>query len=248
MSEKLQKVLARCGLGARREMERWIADRRVSVNGKIVDVGIRVEENDKIRVDGRLLTWRPAEEFKPKVIIYNKPEGEVCTRSDPEKRPTVFEALPPLRNGRWINVGRLDCNTQGLLLFTNHGDLAHKLMHPSSNIEREYAVRVFGEVTPAILKKLREGVTLDDGKASFTSISHRGGEGMNHWYHVVLMEGRNREVRRLWESQDVRVSRLIRVRFGELALPKSLHRGQWRYLNHNEIKLLEPKPVVTPKS
>lgn len=229
-SEKLQKVLARVGLGSRRELETWIAQGRVSVNGKIVGLGERVSEGDKIRADGILLDWRPEADQQHRIICYHKPEGEVCSRSDPEGRPSVFEHLPSLSKGRWILVGRLDLNTSGLMLFTTDGELAHRLTHPSYEMEREYAVRVLGEVPKEVLTTLREGVELEDGKAAFTMIREAGGTGANHWYHVILKEGRNREVRRLWESQGVKVSRLIRVRFGAIPLDRYLKKGRWNDL------------------
>jgi len=228
MTEKLQKVLAREGLASRREIERWIGEGRISVNGKKATLGDRVEVTDKIRVDGRSVAVKAPEKQTTRVILYHKPEGEVCTRSDPEGRPTVFERLPKMKSGRWINVGRLDFNTSGLLLFTNDGELANRLMHPSSELEREYAVRVFGEVKPEVIKRLTQGVKLEDGIGRFNSVQKRGGAGLNQWYHVIIKEGRNREVRRLWESQGVTVSRLIRIRFGDVSLPKYLARGRWK--------------------
>lgn len=248
--DKLQKVLAHAGLGSRREMERWIEEGRVSIDGKIVKLGARVQEHQTIRVDGNIVR---AERRSPRqrTIIYNKPEGEICTRSDPQGRPTVFQALPRLRNGRWVSIGRLDVNTGGLMLFTTDGELANRLMHPSYEIEREYAVRVRGEVTPAKMQALKKGVMLDDGLAKFNSISDRGGEGQNHWYHVTLNEGRNREVRRMWESQSVMVSRLTRVRFGPITLPRSLRQGKWLDMetgDQNAIyKLVGMKPGSTSK-
>ncbi|MBB72477.1 MAG: 23S rRNA pseudouridine(2605) synthase RluB [Legionellales bacterium] len=239
MSEKLQKILANAGLGSRREMETWIESGRVSVNGELASLGDRATHVDQIRVDGRLIRTKPHERQRTRVIIYNKPEGEICSRDDPEGRPTVFECLPNIRAGRWISIGRLDINTNGLLLFTNDGELANLLMHPSSEIEREYAVRVLGEVDKKILTSLRTGVKLDDGMAAFDEVSERGGEGANQWYHVVLKEGRQREVRRLWESQGVKVSRLIRVRFGNIELPRELRRGRWEELSVPDVNRLK---------
>jgi len=227
MSEKIQKVLARVGLGSRRAMEEWIEEGRISVNGSIATLGDRIEEGDELRVDGRIVEFSTEEESIRRVILYYKPEGEVCTRTDPAGRPTVFDSLPKLKDQRWVAIGRLDINSQGLLLFTTDGDLANRMMHPSSNIEREYAVRVRGEVTEDSLKALREGVMLEDGKVSFDEIKDIGGEGSNHWYHVVIREGRKREVRRMWETQNVQVSRLIRVRYGVVELPRSLKASQW---------------------
>lgn len=212
MSEKLQKVLARVGIGSRRYMEEVIAAGRVSVNGKIAKVGDRVEAGDELRIDGRKINYQVEDEIRRRVLIYYKPEGEICSRTDPENRPTVFEQLPQITNDRWVMVGRLDINSTGLLLFTNDGELANRLMHPSSEIEREYAVRVMGEVTPEIRNTLLKGVELDDGPAKFESFSDLGGEGINRWYQVVVKEGRNREVRRLFESQGLKVSRLLRTR------------------------------------
>ena len=236
MSEKLQKVLARVGLGSRRHMEEAIIQGRVSVNGKIAEIGQRIEATDELRVDGR------------RVIIYYKPEGEICSRQDPEGRPTVFDNLPNLRGERWVMVGRLDINSSGLLVFTNDGELANRLMHPSNEVEREYAVRVMGEVTPTARQALLDGVTLDDGPAKFESFTEVGGEGINRWYQVVVKEGRNREVRRLFESQGLRVSRLLRIRYGTISLPRQLHTGRWIELDKDEIDgitaLVKLKPRV----
>jgi 23S rRNA pseudouridine2605 synthase len=230
MSEKLQKVLARAGFGSRRKLEEIIEAGQVMVNGLVASLGQRVTPKDAISIQGQTVTNTPSEEIPCRVILYHKPEGEVCSRNDPEKRPTVFDNLPKLQRGRWIAVGRLDFNTAGLLLFTTHGDLANALMHPSSQIEREYAVRVFGEVDGDILNRLKTGVKLEDGMAKFSSLKDGGGQGHNHWYHVTLSEGRNREVRRMWESQGVKVNRLIRVRFGEIYLPRDLRKGSVREL------------------
>jgi 23S rRNA pseudouridine2605 synthase len=226
MTEKLQKILARVGLGSRRALETWIAAGRVRVNGDIAKLGDRVDADAKIEVDGRLIYLKKSQESQCRVLAYHKPVGEVCTRHDPENRPTVFEKLPKLPGQRWVAIGRLDFNTAGLLLFTNDGELAHRLMHPSYQIEREYAVRVFGAVGDDVLQRLRDGVELEDGRAAFEEIHDAGGEGANHWYHVMLKEGRTREVRRLWESQNVVVSRLIRVRFGMVQLPRFLRAGK----------------------
>lgn len=238
MSEKIQKLLANAGLGSRRQIEGWISEGRVIVNGKPAKLGDRITVDDKVRVDGRDINLIKSAAKKTRVLLYHKPEGEICSRSDPEGRPTVFDHLPMLRNGRWICVGRLDFNTSGVLLLTNDGELANQLMHPSSQIEREYASRIQGTVTPAMLKNLKKGVTLDDGPAHFDQIVDAGGEGTNHWYHVMVKEGRNRLVRRLWESQEVKVSRLIRIRFGAITLPRELRRGRWTELTQDEIKLL----------
>ncbi|MEM6581546.1 MAG: 23S rRNA pseudouridine(2605) synthase RluB, partial [Pseudomonadota bacterium] len=224
------------GLGSRREMERWIEQGRVAVDGKPASLGDRVDERCNIAVDGRSVDAAPA--HKTRCILYHKPTGEVCSRKDPEKRPTVFDRLPRLKSGRWISIGRLDFNTSGLLLFTTDGELANALMHPSSNIEREYMVRVMGKVDKGMLERMVEGVMLDDGMARFTDITDAGGEGINHWFYVVLMEGRNREVRRLWESQGVTVSRLKRVRYGDVFIPSKVKQGQWIELQRTEVKSL----------
>ncbi|WP_019613305.1 23S rRNA pseudouridine(2605) synthase RluB [Psychromonas ossibalaenae] len=250
MSEKLQKVLARAGLGSRRKMEVVIQEGRVSLDGKVVGLGERVTEEQIIRVDGRIVKSKTPENVVCRILAYNKPEGEICTRSDEEGRKTVFERLPHLKGARWISIGRLDINTSGLLLFTTDGEFANKMMHPSHEVEREYAVRVFGEVDEAMLNRLRMGVKLDDGEAKFLSIKESGkeagGEGINRWYHVVLTEGRTREVRRLWESQGVQVSRLMRVRYGNIHLDKQLPQGGWSELNLKEVNYLR-KLVDMPK-
>ncbi len=241
MDEKLQKVLARAGLGSRREMERLIEAGEVTVNGRVATLGDRVTPQDEVRVGGRRIGGPGARRTPNRVILYNKPEGELCTRSDPEGRPTVFASLPRIAGARWISVGRLDVNSCGLLLFTTDGELAHRLMHPSSQVEREYAVRVLGAVGPEDLQALQEGVLLDDGLARFDSIRFSGGEGANAWYHVTLREGRNREVRRLWESRGLKVSRLIRVRFGDVTLPRGLKPGAWAELEiaeRNRLRML----------
>lgn len=234
--EKLQKVLARTGMGSRREMERWIEQGRVAVNGKTATLGDRVDDKVRIVIDGKPLDRRPAGETR--CILYHKPTGEVCSRKDPQGRRTVFERLPRLKSGRWISIGRLDYNTSGLLLFTTDGELANALMHPSSNIEREYMVRVMGDVDEAMLKRMTDGVMLEDGMARFTDIQDGGGDGINRWFYVVLMEGRNREVRRLWESQGLTVSRLKRVRYGEVFIPSKVKQGQWVELESKEVKSL----------
>ncbi|SDU15028.1 23S rRNA pseudouridine2605 synthase [Halopseudomonas salegens] len=250
--EKLQKVLARMGLGSRREVEGWIAAGRVLVNGEQAVLGCRVDSLDQITLDGRPLKRDLNTEVVRRVIIYNKPEGEVCTRDDPEGRPTVFDRLPRLKQGRWINIGRLDINTTGLLLFTTDGELANRLMHPSWQMDREYAVRVMGEVDEAMIERLTTGVMLEDGPARFTDVVTAGGEGINRWFHVCLLEGRNREVRRLWESQGVRVNRLKRVRFGPVFLGPELPVGRWREMAQQELDTLsaevELRPVSLPEA
>ena len=246
MSEKLQKVLARVGLGSRRYMEEVIAAGRVSVNGQIAQVGERIEPTDELRIDGRKVQFQVEDEIRRRVIIYYKPEGEICSRSDPENRPTVFDQLPAIPGDRWVMVGRLDINSTGLLMFTNDGELANRLMHPSNEIEREYAVRVMGEVTPQLKNNMLNGVVLDDGPAKFESFSEIGGEGINRWYQVVVKEGRNREVRRIFESQGLKVSRLLRTRYGTVILPRELRTGRWVELDKNDIdnlaKAVELKP------
>lgn len=235
--EKLQKVLARAGLGSRRDMEKLIGSNRVTVNGNIAHLGDRVEERDRILVDGHPIAVRPAGERRTRVLVYNKPEGEICTVRDPEGRPTVFANLPKLRGERWIAVGRLDFNTSGLLLFTTDGELANALMHPSANIDREYLCRVLGEVDDEILERLRNGVVLDDGIARFTDITEGNSaeEAANRWFYVCLMEGKNREVRRLWESQNLKVNRLKRVRYGPVFLPPRLKQGQWQEMPADQV-------------
>lgn len=245
--EKLQKVLARIGVGSRRDVEAWITQGRVKVNGKDANLGVRVDLHDAITVDGRVIKREEAAETVRRVIMYNKPDGEICTRDDPEGRPTVFDRLPRPKEGRWINVGRLDINTTGLLMFTTDGELANRLMHPSFEMDREYAVRVRGEVDDDMLLRLKNGVILEDGPARFTDIQQApGGEGFNHWYHCVVMEGRNREVRRLWESQGLVVSRLKRVRYGPVFLNSDLPMGRWREMSQYEVDTLSAEVGLTP--
>ncbi|NTS76132.1 23S rRNA pseudouridine(2605) synthase RluB [Catenovulum sp. SM1970] len=246
MSEKLQKVLARAGKGSRREMERAIADGRVSVNGTVAELGIRVSEGDVIKYDGFAVKFTAAENIPCRVLIYNKPEGEICSRNDPDHDKTVFDRLPKLENGRWVAIGRLDINTCGLLLFTTDGELANRLMHPSHEVEREYAVRVFGEVTDGIVQKLRTGVQLEDGPAKFSKLKRQPGEGLNRWFHVTLSEGRNREVRRMWESFDLQVSRLQRIRYGNITLPRVLPLGGWAELEVEDINYLRKMVSLEP--
>jgi 23S rRNA pseudouridine2605 synthase len=246
MAERLQKFLARMGLGSRRQIEDWIRQGRITVNGVVAQLGNQVNGAEQIQIDGRPIQVRPFGQRR-RVLAYYKPVGEVTSRHDPEGRPTIFEHLPLLRDSRWIAVGRLDLNTQGLLLLTNDGELANRLMHPSSQIEREYAVRVLGEVPPEMLKRLREGVALEDGVARFDEIREAGGEGANHWYHVILREGRHREVRRLWESQGVTVSRLTRVRYGPVTLRRGLRPGHWDELDEAQMaELLQAVGYAPP--
>lgn len=236
--EKLQKVLARVGLGSRREIEQWIVAGRLKVNRVLAILGDRVGLEDKVELDGRPVRLQGSEDIPQKVIIYHKPAGEVCSRHDPEGRPSVFDAFPKMRGKRWILIGRLDFNTSGLLLATTDGELANRLMHPSSEIEREYAVRVVGRMDSHIAERLKCGVKLEDGLARFDDIRDAGGEGVNHWYHVILREGRNREVRRLFESQNLKVSRLIRVRFGAVTLPRYLRIAQCKEMDKKEVSEL----------
>ncbi|OEY67407.1 23S rRNA pseudouridine(2605) synthase RluB [Marinobacter sp. X15-166B] len=252
--ERLQKVLSRAGVGSRREVESWMAAGRITVNGELPEPGCKVIVTDRIELDGKRLDLSAAGTVVRRVIVYNKPEGEVTTRRDPEGRPTVFDRLPRLKDQRWISIGRLDINTTGLMLFTTDGELANRLMHPSHEIDREYAVRVFGEVDEAMIQRLLDGVLLEDGMARFSDVSAAGGEGINRWFHVTLLGGRNREVRRLWESQGVRVSRLKRVRYGPVFLPSRLSVGRWEELGQKENDLLSgvvglapvPLPAKTP--
>ena len=230
MTEKLQKILARAGLASRREIEKWIDQGRVTVNGITAKLGDRVDclgKTANICVDGKSVKIIASQKIPLRVLLYHKPIGEICTAYDPEGRDSVFNHLPPLSNGRWIMVGRLDINTSGLLLFTNDGELANQLMHPSHHVERRYAVRVLGVVSSNMLEKMREGVLLEDGKAHFDDIKEGEGEGANHWYYVSVKQGRNRIVRRIFESQGLRVSRLMRLGFGAVNLPRSLRQGDW---------------------
>lgn len=244
--EKLQKVLARAGYGSRREIESWIEAGRIKVNKRVATLGDRVSESDRIQIDGKFVAQSRLKEQRSRVLIYHKPVGEVCSRHDPEGRETIFKRLPRLSSGRWITIGRLDLNTSGLLLVTTDGELANRLMHPSYQVEREYAVRVLGEVDNDMLKRLQQGVELEDGPAHFDAVVDAGGEGANHWYHVVLHEGRNREVRRLWESQGVQVSRLMRVRFGSIVLPRGQKPGRWEDLSDNLVDELRLSVGLKP--
>ncbi|GLR63620.1 23S rRNA pseudouridine(2605) synthase RluB [Marinospirillum insulare] len=247
-TEKLQKVLARSGLGSRREMETVIDAGLVTINGRTALLGDRITGQERITVKGRPVTLKAEDDLPRRVIMYNKPEGELVTRKDPEGRRTVFDHLPRLRGERWIAIGRLDINTAGLLLFTNDGELANRLMHPSHQVEREYAVRVMGEVTDEMLAAMQEGVMLEDGLGQFSAIELVGGEGINVWYHVVINEGRNREVRRLWESQGVTVSRLKRVRYGNIYLDKRTKMGEWIELTQAEVDDLSSLGGLAKKS
>src|SRR5690625_400075 len=234
---KLHKVLAQVGVGSRREMEDLIIAGRVSVNGEPAHVGQRVGPNDRVRVNGRLIS-RPKSKRPPRVLLYHKPAGEIVSHRDPKGRSNVFSRLPKIRSGKWQSIGRLDLNTEGLLIITSSGELANRLMHPRYGAEREYAVRVFGEVSDADLQRLTEGVELEDGLARFSELEPLGGEGANRWYRVTLHEGRNREVRRLFEAVGAKVSRLIRTRFGEVVLPRGLRRGRWEELTSDTVTAL----------
>jgi len=234
---KLHKVLADAGLGSRRDMEELIIAGRVSVNGEPAHIGQRILPTDQVRINGKLIQRKIAKR-PPRVLIYHKPAGEIVTHSDPEGRPSVFDRLPTMKAGKWLAVGRLDFNTEGLLLFTTSGDLANRLMHPRYGIEREYAVRTLGELEEGMRQKLLSGVELEDGIAQFSKISDGGGEGVNRWYRVTIGEGRNREVRRMFEAVGLTVSRLIRTRYGALTLPSSLKRGRWDELDENAVRSL----------
>lgn len=245
MQERIQKVLARAGLGSRRQLEQWITAGRIHVNGKPAQLGDRVGPDDRLLLDGKplRLDWRKAPARR--VLAYYKPEGEICTRRDPEGRKTVFDQLPKLKQGRWVALGRLDINSSGLMLFTTDGEFANRLLHPSAGIEREYAVRVRGRADKTVLDNLLQGVELDDGPARFLAVRDAGGEGRNHWYHAIIAEGRQREVRRLWESQGLTVSRLIRVRFGPIELPRRRRQGEFWNLGEQELVALESAPGDT---
>jgi 23S rRNA pseudouridine2605 synthase len=240
--ERLQKVLAQAGIGSRREMEEWISAGRVTVNGTQATLGVRVSEGDKVQVDGRNIRLQlQAEQAMPRVLLYHKQEGEIVSRDDPKERANVFDALPKLRGQKWIAIGRLDFNTSGLLIFTTSGELANRLMHPRFEVEREYAVRVQGEMTPEQMRQMtKEGIELEDGLVRFEQLSDEGGEGYNHWYRLVLKEGRNRVVRRTFEALGLTVSRLMRVRFGIVNLPPRIKRGMMAELSDGEVrKILE---------
>ncbi|MGK0272083.1 MAG: 23S rRNA pseudouridine2605 synthase [Cocleimonas sp.] len=240
-AERIQKILSRAGYGSRREIERWVDAGEITVNGVIAKSGQAVSETDKVVLRGQILKLASKLKAKPQVLLYHKKIGEICSRNDPEGRPTVFDSLPKLSSGRWIQVGRLDINTDGLMLFTTDGELANRLMHPSYEVEREYASRILGEVTEEMLTRLKQGVELEDGKAKFNSIHFAGGEGANRWYNVTLNEGRNREVRRLWESQELVVSRLRRIRYAHIELKRSLRAGSFEDLDVRGMRKLYEK-------
>jgi len=234
---KLHKVLADAGIGSRRDMEELIIAGRVSVNGEPAHIGQRILPTDQVRINGKPIKRKLASK-PPRVLIYHKPTGEIVSHADPEGRPSVFDRLPPMKTAKWLAVGRLDFNTEGLLILTTSGDLANRFMHPRYSVEREYAVRVVGELTEGNRQKLLKGIELDDGPANFLRIRDGGGEGTNHWYHVALAEGRNREVRRMFEAVGLMVSRLIRTRHGPIALPKGLKRGRWEELEDTQVRTL----------
>jgi len=238
--ERLQKVLAQAGVGSRREMEEWISAGRVTVNGAVATLGVRVVEGDKVMVDGRIIKLHLEEEQAlPRVLIYHKQEGEIVSRDDPKGRANVFDSLPKLRGQKWIAIGRLDFNTSGLLIFTTSGELANRLMHPRFEVEREYAVRVQGEMTSEQIKQMtRQGLELEDGLVKFDSLTDEGGEGFNHWYRIVIKEGRNREVRRTFEALKLPVSRLMRVRFGIVNLPSRIKRGMMEELGEAQVRAI----------
>ena len=235
---RLHKALADAGIGSRREMEAWIAEGRVTVNGETAQVGDRVTSKDVIKVSGRRVYLRAPEGKRVRVLLYHKQEGEIVSRDDPKGRATVFEQLPKIRGAKWVSVGRLDFNTEGLMIFTTSGELANRLMHPRFEVEREYAVRVLGELTPEMQQQLLDGIELEDGEARVESLAEAGGEGANRWWRVVIKEGRYREVRRLFDAVGVKVSRLIRTRYGVVALPPQLKRGQKHELDETEVKRL----------
>ena len=239
MKQRIHKVLADHGHGSRRGIEQLIKKNKVEVNGKIAKIGQLVSEKDSFKIEGKNIVLSRNGNKEIRILMYNKKVGEVSTRHDPENRPTVFDNLPRLNSERWVSVGRLDINTSGLMLFTNKGELANKLMHPSSVIEREYVARIHGLVTEKILQKLINGVKLEDGLARFTDVQEGKRGKTNQWFAMVIMEGRTREVRRLWESQNLQVSRLKRVRYGDLFLPANLKQGSYKELSKSEVKVIE---------
>ncbi|MCL2876106.1 MAG: pseudouridine synthase [Betaproteobacteria bacterium] len=241
--ERLQKVLASAGVASRRQIEEWVGEGRVLVNDQPASLGQKIGPGDRVKLNGRLLHLRFGAQRAPRVLVYHKPEGEIVSRNDPEGRPSVFERLPALRRGRWLAIGRLDYNTSGLLLFTDDGNLANRMMHPRYEVEREYAVRLLGELGDEQFRTLTEGVVLKDGPARFSSLRTEGGEGVNRWYRAVLPEGRNREVRRMFEAVGFTVSRLIRVRYGTVELPPRLKRGMWLEMPEADACRLAGLPV-----
>lgn len=244
--ERIQKVLAEAGYGSRREIEEWVVAGRISVNGEPSFLGQKIGPGDRVKVNGKLVNLKFAAEQKkrgPRVLMYHKPDGEIVSKDDPEGRPSVFDRLPTINKGRWIAIGRLDFNTSGLLLFTDNGELANRMMHPRYEIEREYAVRLLGELSDEQRQQLTEGIELEDGQAKFTTLADEGGEGANHWYRVTLSEGRNREVRRMFEAVGLTVSRLMRVRYGKVELPSRLKRGMYEEMTPEQVAQLSGTPV-----
>ena len=239
MKTRIHKILADHGIGSRRGIESLIKQSKVKVNGELATLGQLVSEHDIFEVEGRTVRLSKKDPSKKRILMYNKKVGEISSRNDPDHKKTIFDSLPKLKSGRWVSVGRLDINTSGLILFTNDGSLANHLMHPSSNIEREYIARVHGQVTDQILNNLMKGVKLDDGFAKFTDVQGGRKGNTNQWFAMVIMEGRTREVRRLWESQGLEISRLKRVRYGSLFLPASLKQGAFKELSKSEISALE---------
>ncbi len=239
MKTRIHKILADHGIGSRRGIESLIKQRKVKVNGELATLGQLVSEHDIFEVEGRTVRLSKKDPSKKRILMYNKKVGEISSRNDPDHKKTIFDSLPKLKSGRWVSVGRLDINTSGLILFTNDGSLANQLMHPSSNIEREYIARVHGQVTDQILNNLMKGVKLDDGFAKFTDVQGGRKGNTNQWFAMVIMEGRTREVRRLWESQGLEISRLKRVRYGSLFLPANLKQGAFKELSKSEISALE---------
>lgn len=239
MKTRIHKVLADHGIGSRRGIESLIRQKKVLVNGQLASIGQLVSEQDIFEVEGKTVRLSKKDPTKRRILMYNKKVGEISSRNDPDHKKTIFDSLPKLRSGRWVSVGRLDINTSGLILFTNDGSLANQLMHPSSNIEREYIARVHGNVTDEILNNLIEGVKLDDGFAKFTDVQGGRKGNTNQWFAMVIMEGRTREVRRLWESQGLEISRLKRVRYGNVFLPANLKQGAYKELSKSEVNALE---------
>jgi len=246
--QRIQKLLANAGFASRREIETWIEAGRIQINGRRAGLGDQAGEGDHLTLDDKPITLDAGMLPDRRVLIYHKPTGEMTTRKDPRGRPTIFDQLPPLKRGRWVAVGRLDYNTSGLMVLTTDGQLAARLMHPSSEVLREYAVRVWGELPPEAVEKLLKGVRLDDGMARFESVVEGGSSGSNQWVHVILREGRYREVRRLFEAVGVTVSRLTRVRYGPLTLPSDLPRGRWRELRAGEIRGLMDAVGLEPEA